>query len=169
MTVKKRTKHVLSSTLLVVKLELWPAWVALHNWIRIVGLCLFSHNSFYFLNEMNISNQVRTNCTICYVPISHQKFNVYKNTHTHTQFISIHRWVTFVLRNCSVWKKNKMLLEMLKISKFFLVCINIYIYPILLHYNNNHIVAVAALTVGALGLLSFSTFVFSILVIVAMR
>ena len=84
MTFKKRTKHVLLSTLLVVKLELWPAWVALHNWIRIVGLFLFSHNSFYFLNEMNISNQVRTNCTICYVPISHQIFNVYKNTHNYT-------------------------------------------------------------------------------------
>ena len=55
------------------------------------------------------------------------------------------------------------------LASYSLKYIYIYIYPILLHYNNNHIVAVAALTVGALGLLSFSTFVFSILVIVAIR
>ena len=40
------------STVLVVKWELWPAWVALHNWIRRLGLCLFSHSS-YLLNENN--------------------------------------------------------------------------------------------------------------------
>ena len=39
------------------------------------------------------------------------------------QFISIHRWVTYELRNCSVWKKIKC--WKLEIQKFFLVWRNI--------------------------------------------